>query len=80
MSHVMRKLIFCICENKGADHLHCNHAGDVISAFIFASLIYFLILKFHASAIIHPSLCRSLVGNYGDRFSHEATHMITFLI
>ena len=24
----MRKLAFCISENKGADQLHCNFAAD----------------------------------------------------
>ena len=28
MSHVMTKLAFCICLNKGADQLHGNPAAD----------------------------------------------------
>ena len=28
LSRVMRKLAFCICENKGADQLHGNRAAD----------------------------------------------------
>ena len=28
MSHVMRKLDFCICENKGADQLHSDCQAD----------------------------------------------------
>ena len=28
LSRVMRKLAFCISENKGADQLHGNHAAD----------------------------------------------------
>ena len=35
LSHVMRKPAFCICENKGADQLHGNHAAD--QAFVFAT-------------------------------------------
>ena len=27
MSRIMRKLDFCICENKGADQLHGYHAA-----------------------------------------------------
>ena len=28
MSHIMRKLDFCICEDKGADQLHSNCEAD----------------------------------------------------
>ena len=28
MSHAMRKPVFCICENKGADQLCVKHAAD----------------------------------------------------
>ena len=28
LSHVMRKLAFCICKNKDADQLHSNCAAD----------------------------------------------------
>ena len=29
MISVMRKLTFCICENKGADQLHGNRKADL---------------------------------------------------
>ena len=28
MSRIMRKPAFCMCEKKGADQLHGNHAAD----------------------------------------------------
>ena len=54
MSHVVRKLVFSISENKEADQLRSN--AKLISAFVFATLIvqslYFLNLKFQASSHI----------------------------
>ena len=28
MSHVIRKLTFCVCKNKGADHIHGYRKAD----------------------------------------------------
>ena len=50
----MRKPAFCICENKGADHLRCNR--EAISAVVFATRIvqslYFINPKFQASSYL----------------------------
>ena len=35
MSRIMRKPAFCICENKGADELHGNHAADQLPCFCY---------------------------------------------
>ena len=49
----MRKLPFCICENKCADQLCSFQTAQLISAFVFATQIgqslYFLNPKFQAS-------------------------------
>ena len=39
MSCIMRKCAFCICENKGADQLHGNHAADQRLCFHFTDSI-----------------------------------------
>ena len=79
MSRVMRKPVFCICENKDADQLR--------SAFVFTTRIvqslYFLNPKFQASS--HHCGCTArfvwdLVGNPEDRFSHNETHIIRALV
>ena len=33
MSRVIRKPVFCICENKGANQLHGDHAADQLFSF-----------------------------------------------
>ena len=52
MSRVMRKLSFCICENRDADQLRGNREADQV--FVFATLIvqsiFFLNPKFQASS------------------------------
>ena len=52
MSRVMRKRVFCICENKDADQLAVT--AKLISAFVFATRIeqslFFLNPKFQASS------------------------------
>ena len=46
----MRKLDFCICKNKDADQLRGN--AKLISAFVFATRIVHLNLKFQASSYL----------------------------
>ena len=46
----MRKLDFCICENKGADQLRGNRAADQRLCFPYIVHLYFLNLKFQASS------------------------------
>ena len=54
MNLVVRKLAFCICENKDADQLHSNLAAD--QPFVFATLIvqslYFLNPKLQISSYL----------------------------
>ena len=55
MSLVMRKLDFCICENKDADQLRSDRTGDRgDSTFVFAirivHFLYYLYPKFQASS------------------------------
>ena len=80
----MRKPVFCICENKGADQLDGNRAADqliivtqivqLISAFIFATQIvqslFFLNPKFQPSS--HPLwLCRPVCVGPGRKFQKQ---------
>ena len=60
MSHVMRNLSFCICENKGASQLHSNYAANKHCCFHYIDSkcnLYFLNLKFQALAV-QLGLCR----------------------
>ena len=69
----MRKLGFCIYENKDADQLCVT--GKLISAFAFATRIvqylYFLYTKFQASS--------HLVVVQSGLFSHNEAHLILCL-
>ena len=77
MSHVMRKLAFCKCENKGAVTVL------LISAFIYTTKIvqslFFLNPKFQASShllwLYSPVCVSDQVGNPKDRFYHDGAHM-----
>ena len=78
MSCVMRKLAFCICENKDADQL--------ISAFVFAIQIvqsfYFLNPKYQFSSDLLRLHSLVRVGprqNPEDRFSRDAANCISLL-
>ena len=75
----MRKPAFCICENKGADQLHVNHAANQRLCFRYieskVQSLYFRNLK--ALAIFCGCTVRfvsDLVGNPKDRFSRDADH------
>ena len=78
----MRKLAFCICENKGADQLCGNRTTD--QAFVFATQIvqslFFLNPKFQASSHLlwlYSPIMSDLVENSEDRFSHNEAHIHT---
>ena len=78
MSLVMRKLAFCICENKEADQLRGNH--ELISAFVFPTrtvqFLCYLNLRF--LAIFCSCTARFVsdqVRNPEDRFSHNEAHL-----
>ena len=79
LSLVMRKMAFCICENKDAD----QHAvtAKLISAFVFATRIEqsFYFLNFKPLVIFCGCTARfvsDLVGNPEDRFSHNEAHLM----
>ena len=59
LSHIMRKLAFCKCKNKGANHEkkkknYCELIAQLISAFVFSTKIvqsfYLINLKFQTSS------------------------------
>ena len=52
MNRIMRKPLFYICENKGADQLRGNHTADQHLCFTtyIAQSLYFLSTKFQASS------------------------------
>ena len=54
MSLVMRKLAFCICENKDTDQLRRNREADqhLCFRYIDSTILYFLNLKFQASSYL----------------------------
>ena len=59
----MRKPVFCICENKGADQLHGNRAADQRFCFPFIDSTIPLLLnpKFRVLWLYcEPRLCRTL--------------------
>ena len=77
MSRAMRKLNFCLCENKGADQLRSNCEAELISAFVFATWIiqslFFLNSKFQASSHLqwlHRPVCVRPGRDPEDQFSH----------
>ena len=65
----MRKLDFCLCENKGADQLCSVLTAQLIIAYIFATLkvlsILLLNLKFQASDFL-ICLCRLVYVRSGQ--------------
>ena len=86
----VRKNIFCICENKGADQLHsnaqisCTVTTQMNCAFVFATQIvqslYFPNLKFQASnhLLLYSLVCVRHGWKPEDRFSchcHAAQFM-----
>ena len=72
----MRKLDFCLCENKGAV------TAELISAFAFAvwivQFLYFLNPKFQASGhllCLYKSACAGPVQKPYCLFSHDTTQI-----
>ena len=76
----MRKLDFCICENKGADQLRSDCEADQRLCFRYSdSTISLLpkskILSFKPSSVLAQlGLCH-LVRNPEDQFSHVAAQI-----
>ena len=74
----MRKPAFCICKNKGADQLRSNCAADQRLCFLYIDNTIHRLPKYEISNFL---ICgctflfvSDLVGNHGDRFSHNAAH------
>ena len=61
MSRVMRKLDFCLCENKGADQFRsdCKAHQSLCFFYMDSTIPFFLNLKFQASS--HPLWLHRLV-------------------
>ena len=79
----MRKLAFCICENKDADQLLGNWEADQRLCFPYTESTIPLLLNLKPLAIFCNSTARfvsDLVGNPEDRFSHNEAHLNFFAI
>ena len=65
MSHVMRKPVFCICENKDADQLRSNCAADQRLCFRYTDRTIPLLPKSEISSLwpssvaVQPGVCRT---------------------
>ena len=65
MSCVLRKLFFCICENKDADQLHSNLEADQRLCFRYLDSAIPLLPKYEISKLwpspeaAQPGLCRT---------------------
>ena len=73
----MRKLAFCICENKDADQLRGNREADQRLCFRYIDSTISL-QNFKPLAIFCGCTARDvsdLVGNPEDRFSHNEAHL-----
>ena len=77
----MRKLAFCMCENKDADQLRGNRAADQRLCFRYTDSAIPLLTKSEISSLyMHFCDCKArfvldLVGNPEDRFSHNEAHI-----
>ena len=73
----MRKLAFCICENKDADQLRGNREADQRLCFRYTDstipLLSELLTNFCTCT---GRFVWDLVGNPEDRFSHDEAHII----
>ena len=65
LSRVMRKLAFCICENKDADQLRGNSEADQRLCFRYIDSTIPLLPKskisslYSSSVVVQPGLCRT---------------------
>ena len=82
LSRIVRKLAFCICENKDADQLRGNREADQRLCFRYTvQSLYFLNPKLQASShllYLYSPVCVGPVGNPEDRFSHNEAHFFLF--
>ena len=70
----MRKPVFCICENKGADQLRGNRAADQCLCFRYIDSTIPLLSRPLAIFLGCTAwFVSDLVGNPRDRFTHDGT-------
>ena len=79
----MRKLDFCICENKDVDQLRGNREADQRLCFHYMDSTICFLSKAEISRLTLAIFCGytawfvwDLVGNPEDRFSHNEALMI----
>ena len=73
MSCVVRKLSFCICENKDADQLRGNREADQRLCFRYTDSTIPVLPTSEISSL-YPSFVAVQTGNPEDRFSHNEAH------
>ena len=77
----MRKLDFCLCENKGADQLCSNCEADQCLCFRYTDSTISLLLKskissfYPASVTVQAGLCQTWSETPEDQFSRVAAHL-----
>ena len=79
MSLIMRKPVYCICENKDAGHSEADQRLCFRYTDSTISLLLIKIRNFKPPAIFCGCTARfmsDLVGNPEDRFSHIEAHII----
>ena len=72
-----QKTLFCICENKDADQLHCNCAAN--QALCFRYIDSTIIRNFQPLAIFCSRTARfvsDLIGNTDNRFSRDVAEIM----
>ena len=86
MSRVMRKLDFCLCENKGADQLCSNCEAEQGLCFLYSDSIIPLLLiakissLWPASVIVQAGLYCTWSKKNKDQFSHYGAQLLPKLL
>ena len=81
ISCVMRKLDFCLSENKSAYQLRGNRESGQRLCFRYSDSIIPLLKSkissfYPSSVIVQASLCQTRSKNPKDQFSHVAAHIV----
>ena len=81
----MRKLDFCLCENKGADQLCSNCTADQHLCFRYMDdavppLPISKISSFYPSVTVQAGLCRTWSETLMTVFSHTTVHLLYLFI
>ena len=70
----MRKMAFCICENKDADQLRGNRKADQRLCFHYMDITIILLRKYQisslqpSSVVVHAGLCWTWLDSLKTRF------------